>query len=40
MKKTFNFKVLFFLIASLGLPGIAQAVSLLEVALFWAPITM
>ena len=31
MKKTFTFKVLLILTASLGLPGIAQAVSLLEV---------
>ncbi|MDJ0813379.1 MAG: TolC family outer membrane protein [Woeseiaceae bacterium] len=31
MKKTFNFKVLYILIGSLALPGVAQAVSLLEV---------
>ena len=31
MKKSINFKVLYILIGSLGLPGVAQAVSLLEV---------
>ena len=31
MKKTFNFKVLYVLIGSLALPGVAQAASLLEV---------
>ena len=31
MKNSINFKVLYILIGSLGLPGVAQAVSLLEV---------